>query len=410
MTVCMLVWDYWPGREGGAQRQCRKLSHALPGRGINAIVLTQRAGWLDRREIRDQDIPIIRLGLFAPLAAVALRIHQWKSRRSATARAGRPSTAPARTWGISTPFWFLARLSFMVAAARYLARHRRALSLIHVYESNWIAGFASWLGQRAGLPVCCKTATLPCLAPLGPDVPFRAALLRWRLQCHFIALHGAMAAELQAARVIPARIHVIPNGVDIPSGPAAPGENRDVLFVANFSQGPRLKAFDVLLTAWALVHRQNRLARLVMVGGGDSRPWRQLAVALGCDESIAFKGFSGDLAADYRRAAVFVLPSRTEGMSNALLEAQSYGLPAVVSAIPGNRAVISDEDNGLVVPVDDAPALAAAIVRLLQDAPLRAKLGIRARQRAMEDFSFALVAGRIHDLYVTLAAGAGGAH
>jgi glycosyltransferase involved in cell wall biosynthesis len=91
-------------------------------------------------------------------------------------------------------------------------------------------------------------------------------------------------------------------------------------------------------------------------------------------------------------------------MSNALLESQSWGIPAVVSAIPGNRAVVDDETNGLVVPVDDARALAAAIVRLLADPALRARLGGQARQRMIRDFSIASVAARIASLYREIAA------
>jgi glycosyltransferase involved in cell wall biosynthesis len=394
MTVCMLVWNYWPGREGGAERQCRKLSRALSARGVKIMVLTHKTKCWGRRTVFDQDIPIVRLGILAPVAAIALWVQQQKIRWSKTAQAGSPSEQPERTWGITTPFWFLARLSFMIAATRYLARQRRGLSLIHVYESNWIAGFASWLGQRNGLPVLL----------IGPDVPFRSTLLEWRLRNHFIALNNAMATELETAHIDPARIHLIPNGVDIPSAAAAPGENCTVLFVANFSQGPRLKAYDVLLKAWALIHRQNPGIRLIMIGGGDSRPWQKLAFALGCEDSVSFQGFRDDLEDEYRRAAVFVLPSRTEGMSNALLEAQSHGIPAVVSAIPGNLAVVSDGYHGLVVPVNDAEALAAAITRLLQDPPLRAKLGALARQRMVENFSFASVSALVHGLYSKITA------
>lgn len=404
MTVCMLIWDYWPGREGGAQRQCRKLARALAARGVKVEVVTQRPRWAGRRTILDQGIPVVRLGLFAPLANIAHGIRTWKIRWAGPARSGPRPEAPARTWGITTPLWRLARSSFMAAARRYVSGKRREFSLIHVHESNWIAGFASLLGDATGLPVLCKAATLPCLAPMGPDVPRRSSLLRGRPRVHFIALNGGMEAELREAGVDAGRIHRVANGVEIPPEPASPQDREEVLFIANFSQGAQAKAYDVLLRAWGIVRRQERRSGLVMAGGGDPRPWQRLAGELGCADSVAFPGFVNDLDELYRRAAVFVLPSRREGMSNALLEAQSWGIPAVVSDIPGNLAVVRHGENGLVVAVDDAEELAGAILRLLKDPWLRKELGERARQRMIDDHSLAAVSARIQGLYRELTA------
>ena len=404
MTVCMLIWDYWPGREGGAQRQCRKLSHALAQNGVEVMVVTQRGHWLGRRAVSDRNTRIVRLGALAPLAALAIGMRKWKIRWSSRSHIHYQSAGKQRQAGPTTPFWWLARLSFMMAVTCLVLRNRRHMDLIHVHEANWIAGFASWLGAKAGLPVVCKVATWPCLSPLGPDVPFRAILRRWQKEPHFVALYNEMAEELKKAEIEPTKIHVIPNGVTIPDNPA-PGQNDfNVLCIANFSQETHLKAYDILFRGWDLVRLRNGRARLIMVGGGDSSPWRTLARQLGCEDSISFAGSIADLDRFFIDTAVFVLPSRIEGMSNALLESQSWGIPAVVSAIPGNRAVVDDETNGLVVPMDDARALAAAIVRLLADPAFRARLGGQARQRMIRDFSIASVAARIASLYREIAA------
>ncbi len=401
----MLIWDYWPGREGGAQRQCRKLSRALANRGLKIMVLTQRTRWWGRKTVLDQDIPIVRLGRLAPLAAIAIWIHQFKIGRSKTDPVrSRAIPASGRQGGITTPFWWLARWSFMSAVQNYVKKNHRDLSLIHVHESNWIAGFASRVGKDIGLPVLCKAATLPCLTPMGPDVPSRRDLLKRRLLIRFIALNDAMAAELRAAGVAADRIHRIPNGVEIPSEHASAKDNHDVLFIANFTQEVHLKAYDVLLRAWSLVHQHDQTARLVMVGNGDHSPWRKLAQDLDCGDSVIFPGFTATPDGFYRQAAVFVLPSRKEGMSNALLEAQSWGIPAVVSAIPGNTAIVDDGLNGLVVPVEDAEALAKAIMRLLGNPEFRTKIGDQARQRMRKDFSIEAVSWQISELYMKMAA------
>jgi glycosyltransferase involved in cell wall biosynthesis len=153
-----------------------------------------------------------------------------------------------------------------------------------------------------------------------------------------------------------------------------------VLYVGNLSQS-EYKAFDVLFDAWARVHAARPSARLAVLGGGDASPWERYLESRGARASVSFEGFARDVNAHYQRAAVLVLPSRQEGMSNALLEAQSWGIPAVVSDIPANRAVIDDRVNGVVVPVNDAQALAAGIVHLLEDSSLRSHLGAAARRR-----------------------------
>ena len=406
MTVCMLIWDYWPGREGGAQRQCRKLSHALSQSGTDIQVITQRTHWLERRTVDDHDIRIVRLGGLAPLANMAIWMRKWKIRCSIERQVGSQSDKKQRQAGPTTPIWWLARLSFMIAVTWTILRQRPRPDLIHVHEANWIAAFASWLGARAGLPVVCKVATLPSLSPMGADVPFRTSLQRWQSEPHFIALNSDMADELKRAEIDTAKIHVIPNGVEIPPEPVAPKDDHDVLFIANFTQGSHLKAYDILLNAWSIVHKQDHAARLVMVGRGDDRPWRKLAIDLHCRDSVFFSGFIKEPDEFYRQSTVFVLPSRKEGMSNALLEAQSWGIPAVVSAIPGNLAVVDDGINGLVVAVEDAEALAAAILRLLADRELRTQLGNQARHRMIKDFSIAAVSALILGFYQQITAAA----
>jgi glycosyltransferase involved in cell wall biosynthesis len=86
-------------------------------------------------------------------------------------------------------------------------------------------------------------------------------------------------------------------------------------------------------------------------------------------------------------------------MSNALLEAMSWGLPCIVSDVPGNRAVIDNETNGLVVPVNNAAALAEAIVRLLKNPSLRALLGSNARKKAESEYDIRRVTDRLLDIY-----------
>jgi glycosyltransferase involved in cell wall biosynthesis len=246
--------------------------------------------------------------------------------------------------------------------------------------------------------VLAKTATLSCREVLGYDVPLRRTFSRARRDCRFLALNQYLADDLQANGVPQDRIFLVPNGVGIPERTEAPPASKDVLFVANFSQGVEQKAFDVLLNAWDIVVKEEPAARLFMVGAGDRTHWEHMVKAMRLESSALFTGWTPDPAEYYRSAALFVLPSRSEGMSNALLEAQSWGMACVVSDIPGNRAVVEDGCNGLVVPAGDGPALAQAILRLLSDDRLREKLGCNARQRMIAHFSIESVAFRLRGI------------
>jgi glycosyltransferase involved in cell wall biosynthesis len=147
------------------------------------------------------------------------------------------------------------------------------------------------------------------------------------------------------------------------------------------------KAQEVLLEAFALMGDDLGDWRLAVVG--DGRLQNELharAVGLGIDDRVDWHGVVSDPYVFYRNATIFALPSRVEGTPNALLEAMSCGLPVIVSdGAPGPLELVQDGETGLVVPVNDAPALAAALTRLARDGGLRDRLGAAARARVSEN-------------------------
>ena len=407
MQVWMVIGSYWPAAEGGAERQCRALTRLLGRRGFDCTVVTTRSRYsLPSTEV-DQGVRIRRLGLLFPLEA-AVRGGVQAVRGGILRRFG-GRAAPAERVGNAVEFWlllplvWLARLEFVVEAALALPAGGGESAIVHVHESSWLAGLGAWLARRRRIPVLCKEATFPALGPLGFDTPFRKFLDRQRRLAPYVVMTPAIHASARAAGIPENRLHVIPNGVLIPDEEPTRSGAEPVLYVGNFSQGAHWKAFDVLFDAWAMVQRAAPGARLTVVGGGDRTVWERRLHHLGAGGSVRFAGRVADPAPYYRAASVFVLPSRVEGMSNALLEAQSWGLPAVVSDIPGNVAVVEDGVTGVVVPAGDAKALADAVVRLLQTPELRERLGSAARRRARECFSMESVADRTAALYRRLA-------
>ena len=402
-SVCMLVYGYPPDATGGAERQCRLQALELVRRGTRCLVLTTRRRWTTPRREWDEGCEVVRV---PTVEACRERFRQAGSERRAP-----PANGPAAE-GARPPSRFAAVAAnavrwlnaavFMAAAGAQLVRRRNEIDVIHTHVADWNAGFAGWLGHRLGIPVVAKAAFLPAFAPIA-GVPLAGLWTKWRRRIHYFALMDAMAVDLEGQGVPRERIRVVPNGVALPPEAAQPDLHSMVLYVGNLTQGAAHKAFDVLLEAWAQVTTVRPGVRLCIAGAGDPAPWRTMAHKLGCLECIRFVGHVDDLSDLYREAALLVLPSRGEGMSNALLEAMAWGLPAVVSDIPGNRQLVDDGIQGRVVPVGAVGALAQAILDLLADAGMRRHMGAAARTRVRQSCTLEAVVDQLCAAYAGIA-------
>ena len=403
-TICMLIYGYYPACSGGTENQCRLQSHELVRRGYRCFVLTARIS----KDLPDYEMDngseIIRLTILQPLIDTLLRIKNRISRNVSSVHAERNHQKKRNideNQGIpySGIVQWLNAAFYLFGTSLFLLRQRHNIDIIHTHVASWNAGFAGWIGNLIGIPVLCKAAYLPAFHEYNRSTPFPETWRRWRKHIRYIALTKEMADDIAGNGIPRDRIHIIPNGVSIPDGIAPVEINRSVLYVGNFSQGSAHKGFDILIEAWARVHRVSPDARLVITGAGDSSNWQEMAKNLGCSESIRFAGHVSDMSSCYLEAALLVLPSRGEGISNALLEANSYGIPAVVSDIPGNREIVVNEQTGFIVTVDDIEAFAEAILKLIRDAELRKKMGEASRKRIIENFSIGSVVDRICKIY-----------
>ena len=178
----------------------------------------------------------------------------------------------------------------------------------------------------------------------------------------------------------------LPNAVRTDQPPSTADRRHQILAVARLV--PQ-KGLDVLLRAFASLPRSVRDGwTVVLVGDGPERQrLRTLGETLSIAEAVAFEGFQSNPLSYMHSAAIFALPSRFEGMPNALLEAMASGLPAIVTdASPGPLEMVTDGRNGLVVPTEDPVAFAAALQTLMLTEEQRTQLGEAARQtlRSME--------------------------
>lgn len=220
---------------------------------------------------------------------------------------------------------------------------------------------------------------------------------------------GGWAILLAAARVVffhpqPPRLlrvlgiagkaQVIPTGIDPAGyGPSAPdAAHVTVTYVGRLESVKGVD--DFLAAAEPLIASYPRL-RVQVVGW--YKPDHPLVRRY--ERSVTFTGLRDDIPDILRGTDVFVLPSRSEGLSNALMEAMSSGCACIASEVGGNAYLLRNGISGLLFPPGDIEALRAHIERLLQDPAKRAAMGRAARARIDEEFSWEKVGKRYAALF-----------
>ncbi len=187
------------------------------------------------------------------------------------------------------------------------------------------------------------------------------------------------------------KISVVHCGVDTESFPARRVESRAgrPLRILNVGRLVPVKGQSVLLEAVAKVRQRGLDVAVTIVGDGPLRDsLRDAARHLGVENSVEFTGSVGqdDIAAHYRNADLFCLPSLREGVPVVLMEAMASGVPVIASGIMGIPELVEDGVTGLLVPPGRADALADAIVRLAGDDELYDRLVTDARGRIEAEF------------------------
>jgi glycosyltransferase involved in cell wall biosynthesis len=237
-----------------------------------------------------------------------------------------------------------------------------------------------------------------------------------RLTDGVAAVSRAVADSIRARlgpRALNGRLVVIPNGVDVETirKTALPraearrqlGLGQSGLVVGNVANLFPRKGHSFLLEAAAVVARDVPEARFVIIGTGDQDEALRLAAErAGLADRVVFAGRRREAYRLMPAFDVFALPSLFEGMPIALLEAMSLAVPAVATRVGGVPEVVRDGRTGLLVPPGDAPALAAALTRLLKDSGLRAAFAEEARQTVQACYSMDAYVAAYDRLYRNL--------
>lgn len=186
---------------------------------------------------------------------------------------------------------------------------------------------------------------------------------------------------------------------------AAAGLSDDDFLVLSVGRLDPIKDFGVLIRAFAGLAGRLPTACLWIAGDGDpgyKKELERLIETLGAGERVKLLGTRRDVDALLSAADLFVLSSISEAASMTLLEAMTHGRAIVATAAGGNPELVVDGTTGLLVPVGDFRALAAAMASLLEDGVRRKSMGEAGRTRVREKFSRDLTFSRYRDLYLSL--------
>jgi len=372
IRVAMITQAYLP-HVGGAERQLSSLVPLLHSRGVQVNILTRRyAGMLAFEEIDGS--PVHRFPIPGPK--------------------------------------LVAMLSFILHAVQTIGSIRP--DVIHAHELLSPTSAALLAKRLYGIPVAAKVLRGGMLGDIEkirhrPFGIYRLAGLRRGIDA-FITISREINAELASSGIEPTRCVHIPNGVDIQRfAPVSPGEK----FVLRRNLGLPINAplaiftgrlvpekrIDHLLKAWPQICKQVPNAELAIIGSGEA----EVQLRAQAPQGVHFLGHVEDVRPYLQAADVFVLPSATEGLSNAMLEALSTGLGVVVTKVGGATDVIDNGQNGLIVPPDDLDRLVMALTALLQNNELCMRLGAAGRRTIEADYSLAQTADRLVRLYTYLA-------
>ncbi|MDG0874749.1 glycosyltransferase family 4 protein [Paenibacillus thiaminolyticus] len=240
------------------------------------------------------------------------------------------------------------------------------------------------------------------IEPDGPEFRFLTSLYG-ELEAHvdlMMTVSNSFRHDLAPYVARPERIEVLPNGFDEKRFRPIAHENEVPQLIVVCRLVPA-KGLDVLLRACAELKRRGRPYVLHIIGDGPIREeLEQLAQELGIYEETIFYGYMLHPEEFMPFSDIFVLPSRAEAFGSVFAEAALCGLALVGTNVGGIAEQITDGVNGLLVPVDDPDALAAALERVMSDPAFRYELSRTAWTKAKQDYSLSGVVNDLKRIYL----------
>ena len=374
--VVMLVNEFPPLKVGGAEKQAERLAKYLSLRGWPVSVITRHQKWLSRDEMRD-GLHVIRPVTIGPgkfKTVTFLLGTLWQ------------------LWCLKNDYAIMhAHLAFGPAFAGVIASRILGKNLIIKFGNSGKFG----------------------------DILSSQRTLRGRLRLYairkwadvIIVLDDAMKQEAVTAGFHPKQLRLMPNGIDVAALDLANPESKreflpnveNKIFVIFVGRLTKQKSLPTLFQAISIAIQSCPSLHLILLGEGPEHSNLELqAIELGITRHVTFAGYHENVGPYLQKAHIFVLPSVSEGISNALLEAMVFGLPCLVSSIGGNIEVLDHGRCGVLLPPNDVIAWARALEKMATTESLRLEMGELARRRIVENYDFSVVGRKYEELYEEL--------
>ncbi len=308
----------------------------------------------------------------------------------------------------------LSYVAFGTIAAWRLGRRGR-FDIVHVHwpVPHAIFGWAARAGSASPLKIIAHFYSVELRWVRHSLRPLRGFLRRAVTSAdRVVAISNSTAAEVRSVAPVP--VEVIPYAVDLPvpsrtALPRTPVAAYSILFVGRLAER---KGVRYLIDAVADLPA-GLLPHLTIIGDGPERGALEAQVRTrGAGDRVTFRGWvtPEELDAAYAAASVFVLPAvvdargDTEGLGMVLLEAMTYRVPVISTPLGGVTDIVQNDQTGLLVPPNDASALAAAIARIATDPAIAERLGAAGRDYALSHFSWPAVLSQWRALYAEVLA------
>ena len=358
---------------GGLEKQAHELSKALMRQGVNIQVLSGKIQPDQPDEETVAGVSVVRL--------------PW-SRNKAL----RFFLAP---WRIAHALWI----------------RRARFDVIHLHQHSWVGLYVILLSRLLGKPILTK---LPNVGDFG--LPGLRRKFLGLLRQHILLLSDAIVAmsaeslrELQDAGYPKGRILATPNGIDLctEKGSDSPVREQSVCRVVFVGRLSEQKCLEILLETWVSVAKTGTIKAVLEIWGVGplEAALKAKSASLGLDRSVRFAGHVDDVRFRLRSMDIFVLTSRVEGNSNALLEAMAAGLPVVATPVGGTPMLVGPEGRDFLCPVGDSERTGKMLRTLIEHRDLRLSLGMAMRHRAEQCFDIDRVASTYAQTYTLLAKG-----
>lgn len=364
INICFLIDDL---RTGGTEKQLLQLIENLDRNQFQPHLCILDGTSATSQGLEPPDCPVLRLGLKRLLSK--------------------------KSWKCGKQFM------------RFLRENQIEILQVHFPDSTYF-----------GVPFA-KLAGVPCVVRTRRDLFYWVTPTHLRLGKHVDSLFNFLAVDAMLANSesvkksamaqewhAPRHIRVIPNALDrsvySTVSPSELHSGRRVGMVAMFRPEKRL---DLFLEAASQVIKQDPESHFALAGDGPMRAMVDRIIHQeGLHDHVELCGAVESVPRFLRGLNCAVLCSDTEGMSNALIEYMASGLPVVATSVGGNRELIQHRENGLLVPPNDAAALAEAIQVILDDPELRLRLGDNARHTIAKKFDLPLVVKKHERFYQAL--------